>query len=162
MSGHNDGRGRCRMVRNDAGRGVPQPTPQYDPADQTYEPNTFSGMFGGFLDPSQPFGNYFGSMNEKSHLQPPFFGAGMQTPIQPNIPYMGGGSSTPLVYQQFGIVSPHFNSSHFMGQPRMPSQSVHNEGVRNEGGGRDRHSPTPESDTSTTNNKIYLQPDGDT
>ena len=49
-----------------------------------------------------------------------------------------------------------------MGQPRMPSHSVHNEGVQNEGVGRDRQSPAPDSDTARTNNKIYLQPDGDT
>ena len=101
-------------------------------------------------------------MNEQLHMQPPFFGVGMQAPIQPNIPYMSGASSTPLLYQQFGIVSPHFNGNQLMGQPRMPIHSVHNEGAQNEGVGRDRHSPAPESDTSSTNNKIYLQPDGDT
>jgi len=90
-------------------------------------------------------------------MQPPLVGAGrMQPPNQPNIPYMDGASFTPLLYQQFGTVSPHFNGNQFMGQPRMPSHSVHNEGVR-----RDRHNPAPESDTSSTNNKIYLQPDGD-
>lgn len=129
MSRLNSGRGCGRTVRSDASKGVQQPTPQYDPAYQNYEPNTFSGMFGGFLDPSQPFGNYFGSMNEQSHLQPPLFGAGMQLPIQLNIPYVGGASSTPLFYQQFGAVNPHFNSNQFMGQPRMPSHSVHNEMV---------------------------------
>jgi len=181
MSGFNGGRGRGRAVRNDAGRGEPQPTPQYDPAHQNYESNSFTGMFGGFLDPTQPFGNYHGSMNEQppvqqpfvgAGMQPPFVGAGMQPPlvgaggmqqpIQPNIPYMGGASSTPLLYQQFGTISPHFNGNQFMGQPRMPSHSVHNEGVQHEGVGRDRHSPAPESDTSSTNTKIYLQPDGDT
>jgi len=81
MSGLNGGRGRGRTVRNYAGRGTPQPTPQYDPADQNYETNTFSGMFGGFLDPTQPFGNYFGSMNEQPHMQPPLVGAGMQPPL---------------------------------------------------------------------------------
>ena len=49
-----------------------------------------------------------------------------------------------------------------MGQPRMPIQSAHNEGVQNEGLGRDRHSPAPESDTASINNKIYLQHDSDT
>jgi len=56
-------------------------------------------MFGGFLDPTQPFGNYFGSINEKPHMQPSFFGAGMQSPIQPNVPYIGGTSATQLLYQ---------------------------------------------------------------
>jgi len=118
MSGLNGGCGRGRTVRNDAGRGVPQPTPQYNPADQNYETNTFSGMFGGFLDPTQPFGNYFDSMNEQPHMQPPLVGAGMQPSIQPDISYMGGASSTPLLYQQFGTVSLHFNSNQFMGQLR--------------------------------------------
>jgi len=63
MSGFNGGRGPGRTVRNDASRGVPQLAPQYDPADQNYELNSFTGMFGGFLDPTQPFGNYNGSMN---------------------------------------------------------------------------------------------------
>jgi len=45
MSGFNGGRGRGRTVRNDAGRGAPQSTPQYDPADQNYESNSFTGMF---------------------------------------------------------------------------------------------------------------------
>ena len=108
MSGLNGRRGRGRTVRNDAGRGVPQPTPQYDPADHNYETNTFSGMFGGFLDLTQPFENYFGSITEQPHMQPPLVGAGMQPPlvaagmqppIQPNIPYIGGASSTPLLYQ---------------------------------------------------------------
>ena len=67
-------------------------------------------MFGGFLDPTQPFRSYSGSMNEQPHMQLPFFGAGMQSPIQPNIPYIGGTSATPLVYQQFSTVSPHYNS----------------------------------------------------
>ena len=49
-----------------------------------------------------------------------------------------------------------------MGQPRMPSHSVHNEGVQNERVGIDRQSPTPDSKTASTNNKIYLQPDCDT
>ena len=49
-----------------------------------------------------------------------------------------------------------------MGQPRMTSHSVHNEGLRNEGIGRDRQSPAPDSETASTNNKIYLQLDGDT
>ena len=90
-------------------------------------------MFEGFLDPTQPFGNYYGSMNEQPPVQQPFVGAGMQPPlvgarmqaplvgtgmqpplvgaggmqppIQHNIPYMGGASSTPLLYQQFGTVS---------------------------------------------------------
>ena len=161
MSGHNGRRGRGRTVWNDAGRGAPQPTSQYDPADQNYETNTFTGMFGGFLDPTQPFGNYFGSMNEQPHMQQPLFGAGMQTPMQPNIPYMGGASGTPLLYQQFGTVSPHFNGNQMMGQSRMPSHSVHNEGVQNEGVGRERHSPAHDSETVSTTNKIYLQPDGD-
>jgi len=78
MSGFNGGRGRGRAVRNDAGRGEPQPTPQYDPAHQNYESNSFTGMFGGFLDPTQPFGNYYGSMNEQPPVQQPFVGAGMQ------------------------------------------------------------------------------------
>ena len=98
MSGVNGGCGRGRTVRNDAGRGAPQPAPQYDPADQNYETNTVSGMFGGFLDPTQPFGNYFGSMNEQPYMQPSFFGVGMQSPIQPNNPYIGGTLATPLVY----------------------------------------------------------------
>ena len=59
----NDGRGRGRTVRSGADRGAPQPTPQNDPI-ENYETNTFNGMFGGFLDPTQPFENYFGSMNE--------------------------------------------------------------------------------------------------
>ena len=72
-------------------------------------------------------------------MQPPFVGAGgMQPPIQHNISYMGDASSIPLLYQQFGTVSPHFNGNQFMGQPRMPSHSVHNEGAQNEGVGRDR------------------------
>ena len=121
MSGLNARRGRGRTVRNDVGRGAPQPTPQYDPADQNYETNTFSGMFGCFLDPNQPFRNYFGSMNEQPHMQPPFSGAGVQPPVQPNVPYVGGTSSTLFLYQQFGTVSPHFNSNKIMGQPRMPS-----------------------------------------
>ena len=54
MSGHNGGCGRGRTVWNDAGREAPQPTPQYDPAEQNYETNTFTGLFGGFLDPTQP------------------------------------------------------------------------------------------------------------
>ena len=95
-------------------------------------------------------------------MQQPLFGASMQTPIQPSIPYMGGTSATPLLYQQFGIVSPHFNGNQMMGQPRMPSHSMHNEGVQNEGVGRDRYSPAPDSETVSTTNKIYLQPDGDT
>ena len=111
MVGLNGGRGHGRTVNNDAGRGVPQPTPQYDPADQNYETNTFSGMFGGFLDPTQPFGNYFGSIHEQPHMQPPFFGVGMQSPIQPNVPYIDGTSATPLLYQQFGTVSPHYNNN---------------------------------------------------
>ena len=45
MSGLNGGCGRGRTVRNDVSRGTPQPTPQYDPADQNYVTNTFSGMF---------------------------------------------------------------------------------------------------------------------
>ena len=56
-------------------------------------------MFGGFLDPTQPFENYFGSMSEQSHMQPSFSGAGMQSSIQSNIPYIGGTSATPLLYQ---------------------------------------------------------------
>ena len=75
---------------------------------------------------------------------------------------MGGTSATPLLYQQFGTVNPHFNGNQIMGQPRMPSHSVHNEEVQNEGVGRDRHSPAPDSETASTNNKIYLQPNGDT
>jgi len=59
----NGRRGHGRIVRSGAGRGAPQPTPQNDPA-ENFEINTFSGMFGGFLDPTQPFENYFGSMNE--------------------------------------------------------------------------------------------------
>ena len=97
MSRVNGGRGRGQMVRSGASRGAPQPTPQHDPA-ENYETNTFNGMFGGFLDPTQPFRNYFGSMNEQPYMQPPFFGAGMQSPIQPNNPYIGGTSATPLVY----------------------------------------------------------------
>ena len=95
-------------------------------------------------------------------MQPPFFSAGMQSPIQPNNPYIGGTSATPLVYQQFSSVSPHYNSNQIVGQPRMPSHSVHNEGVENEGVERDRHNPAPDSETASTNNKIYLQPDDDT
>jgi len=49
-----------------------------------------------------------------------------------------------------------------MWQPRMSSHLVHNKGVQNEGEGRDRHSPARASETASTNNKIYLQPDGDT
>ena len=49
-----------------------------------------------------------------------------------------------------------------MRQPRMPSHSVHNEGVQNKGVGRDRDSPAPDSETASTNNKIYSQPYGDT
>ena len=75
-----------------------QPTPQNDPA-ENYETNTFSRMFRGFLDPTQPFENYFGSMNEQLYMQLPFFGMGMQSPIQPNNPHIGGISATPLVYQ---------------------------------------------------------------
>ena len=44
----------------------------------------------------------------------------------------------------------------------MPSHSVHNEGVQNEEAGIDRQSPIPDSEDASTNNKIYLQPDGDT
>ena len=95
-------------------------------------------------------------------MQPLFFGVGMQPPIQPNNPYISGTSATPLVYQQFGIVSPHYNSNQIVGQPRIPSHSVHNEGVQNERAGGDRQSLTPDSEAASTNNKIYLQPDGDT
>ena len=63
MSGVNGGRGRGRRVRNGVGRGASQPTSQHDPA-KNYETNTFSGMSGGFLDLTQLFGNYFGSINE--------------------------------------------------------------------------------------------------
>ena len=89
-------------------------------------------------------------------MQSPFFGAGMQSPIQPNIPYIGGTSATPLFYQQFGIVNPHYNDNQIMGQPRMSIRSVHNKGVQHEGVGRDRQSPAPDSETASTNNKIYL------
>ena len=75
---------------------------------------------------------------------------------------MGGTSATLLLYQQFGTVSLHYNGNQMMGQPRMPSHSVHNEGVQNEEVERDRHSPSPDSETASTNNKRYLQPDGDT
>ena len=92
------------------GRGALQPTPQNDPAENN-ETNTFNGMFGRFLDSTQPFGNYFGSINEQPYMQLPFFGMGVDlphamhfmqntsgnTPIQPNNPYIGGTSSTPLV-----------------------------------------------------------------
>ena len=105
---------------------------------------------------------YFGSMNEQPHMQSPFFGAGMQLPIQPNIPYVGGILATLLLYQQFGTVSPHYNSNQIIGQPKMPNQSVHNEEIQNEGVGRDRQTPAPDSETASINNKIYLQPDGDT
>ena len=119
-------------------------------------------MFGGFLDPTQPFRNYFRSMNEQPYMQPPFFGMGMQSPIQPNNPYIGGTSATPLVYQQFDIISQYYNNNQIVGQPRTPSHSIQNEWVQNEGVGRDRQSPTPDSEATSTNNKIYLQPDGDT
>ena len=98
MSGVNGGRGRCRTVRSGAGRRAPQSAPQNNPA-KNYETNTFSGMFGGFPDPTQMFGNHFGSTNEQPYLQPPFFGVSMQLPIQPDNPYIGGTSATPLVYQ---------------------------------------------------------------
>ena len=74
-------------------------------------------MFGGFFDPTQPFKNYFGSMNEQPYMQPPFFGMGMQSPIQPNNLYIGGTSVTPLVYQQLGTVNPHYNSMQSPIQP---------------------------------------------
>ena len=90
-------------------------------------------------------------------MRPPFFGMGMQSPIQPNNPYIDDTAATILVYQQFGIVSPHYNSNQIVGQPRMLSHLVHNEGA-----GRDRQSPAPNSEATSTNNKIYLQPDGDT
>jgi len=77
-------------------------------------------------------------------------------PIQPNNPYIGGTSTTPLIYQQFGTISPQYNSNQIVGQPKMPSHSFQNEGV-----GRDTQSPTLNSKTASTNNKIYLQPDGD-
>jgi len=83
-------------------------------------------------------------------------GVGMQSPMQPNIPYVGGTSTAPLVYQQFGTISPHYNSNKIVGQPRMPSHSVHNKRVQNEGVGRDRQNPAPDSETASTNNKIYL------
>ena len=89
-------------------------------------------------------------------------GVGMQSPMQPNIPYVGGTSTAPLVYQQFGTISPHYNSNQIVGPPRMPSHLVYNEGVQNEGARRDRQSPAPDSEVASTNNKIYLQPDGDT
>ena len=79
------------------------------------------------------------------------------TPIQPNTPYIGGTLATLFVYQQFSTIIPHYNSNQFVGQPREPSHSVQNEGV-----GRDRQSPTPDSEAVSTNNKIYLQHDGDT
>ena len=34
-----------------------------------------------------------------ARMQPPLVGTGMQPRIQPNIPYMDGASSTPLLYQ---------------------------------------------------------------
>ena len=100
-------------------------------------------------------------MNEQPYMQPPFFDAGMRSPIQPNIPYIGGTSATPLVYQQFGTISPRYNRNQIVSQPRMPNHSFHNEGVQNEGVGRDRQSHAPDSETASTNNKIYLQLDGD-
>jgi len=80
MSGVNGGRGRCRTVRSGAGRRAPQSAPQNNPA-KNYETTTFSGMFGDFLDPTQPFGNDFGSINEQPYMQPPFFGMSMRSPL---------------------------------------------------------------------------------
>ena len=82
--------------------------------------------------------------------------------IQLNNPYISGTSATPLVYQRFSTISPHYNSNQIVGQPRMPSHSVQNEGIQNNGVERDRQSLTPNSEAISTNNKIYLQPDGDT
>ena len=90
------------------------------------------------------------------------FGVGMQSPIQPNNPYIGGTSATRLIYQQFGTVSPCYNSNQIVGQHRILSHSVHNERVQNEAVGRDRQGLAPDSEAVCTNNKIYLQPDGDT
>ena len=63
MSRVNGGRGRGRNIKSGEGRGAPQSTPHNDLAGNN-ETNTFSGMFGGFLDSTQPFGNYFCSINE--------------------------------------------------------------------------------------------------
>ena len=100
------------------GRGTPQSTPQNDPIVNT-EANTLSGIFGGFLDSTQMFKNYFGGNTEQSYTQPPSFGMGIgqphvmhfiqstlgNTPIQPNTPYISGTSTT-FVYQQSSTISP--------------------------------------------------------
>jgi len=107
-------------------------------------------MFGGFLDSTQPFGNFFGNNTEQPYTQPPFFGMDIDqqhamyfiqstcgnTQIQPNTPYIGGASTTPFVYQQFSSISSQYNSNQFVGQQRLPSYLVQNGGVQNEGVGR--------------------------
>jgi len=38
----------------------------------------------------------------------------------------------------------------------MPSHLVYNEGVHNEGEGRDKQNPTPDDEGASTNNKIFF------
>jgi len=124
MSGVNGGRGQGQTVRSGAGRRAPQPTLQNDSAENNAT-NLFCGMFGGFLDLTQLFGNYFGTINEQPYMQAPFLGMGMDqsyamyfmqsthgnTPIHPNNPYIGGTSVTSIVYQLFGTINPHYDSN---------------------------------------------------
>lgn len=176
MSTSRGGRGRGRSSRTDSGRGAQQ-TPRNDPVDLN-EANTFSGLLsGGFLDPSQAYGHYMTNMNDPSYAQIPFHGMGTdlsqamqflhssreQIPIQPNVLIIDGSGGNPLFNQQYGSANMQYNSNQWMPPPRVPSHSTQNEGVSNQEAGRDRQSPTPDpSEAGSVENKIYLQPDGDT